>query len=49
MYSMPNGGQHLGGAESEGESADIDYANDSEDISEDSDSSEEVESPPRSE
>ena len=47
MYSpMPNGEQHLEGAESEGGSADIEYADDSEDNSDDSNSSEEVESPP---
>ena len=45
MYSMPNGEQHQGGVESEGVSTDIEYADDSEDF----DSSEEVDSPPRSE
>ena len=43
---MPNGEQHLGGAESEGGSTDIEYGDDSEDDSDDSDGSEEVESPP---
>ena len=50
MYSpMPNGEQHLGGAEREGGSADIDYPDDSDNDSDDSDDREEVESPPRSE
>ena len=48
MYlPVPNGEQHLGGAESEGVSAAIDYADDSDDDNDDSDDDEEVESPPR--
>ena len=47
MYSpVPNGEQHIGGVESEGGSADIDYADNSEDGSDDCDNSEQVESPP---
>ena len=43
MYSMPNGEQHQGGVECEGESADMEYEDDNED------DSEEVGSPPHSE
>ena len=46
---MPNGGQYQEGVESDGESGDFKYADDSEDDNEDSGSSEEVDSPPHSE
>lgn len=46
---VPNGEQPVEGMESDGGSADMDYADDSEDDSEGSDGSEEVESPPRTE
>ena len=50
MYSAgPNGDQLVEGMVSDGGSADMDYANDSEDDGDDSDDSEEVESPPRTE
>ena len=45
MYSMTNGEQYQEGVESDGDSGDIQYADDSED----SGRSEEVDSPPRSE
>jgi hypothetical protein len=47
MYSpVPNGEQLVEGNESEGGSASIDYADDSENSSDDSEESDEVESPP---
>ncbi|XBH64723.1 hypothetical protein VPH35_118431 [Triticum aestivum] len=49
MYSMPNGEQHHEGVESDGGSADWQSEDDSEEDSKDSGSSEEVDSPPRSE
>jgi hypothetical protein len=49
MYSMPNGEQHQEGVGSDDESADWHYADDSEEDSKDSGSSEEVNLPPHSE
>ena len=50
MFSpVPNGEQILEGVESEGNSADISYAEDSEGSSEESEESEDAESPPRTE
>ena len=52
MYSpVPNGEQNVEGVESEGDSADISYAEDSEGSDDDSEESEEfeVQSPPRTE
>ncbi|XBI10014.1 hypothetical protein VPH35_137418 [Triticum aestivum] len=49
MYSLPNGEQYQEGVESDGERADFEYADDSEDYNEDSGSNKEVDSPPQSE